>query len=191
MNSIPGQGSKIPPILCADKTNQPNKQTTITTEKKTKKQKKNTLHNSSSLILWPEGRINSVLPLFSSRILNVPDCRKLVGTPYDPLYPPCISFLKSKRIIQIWILNSDQNSHQTACVWGGALGTCLLDTGALDLLTIPSGSNRTILDSPHHPTWEKNPPLIQPNSYTEWGHYDPGCFSQLSVKHFYVSQFID
>ena len=150
MNSIPGQGSKNPPILCAAKTNQPNKQTN---NNNNRKKKKKTLHNSYSLIRWPEGRINYILSLVSSRILSVPDCRKVVGTPYDPLYPPCFSFLKSKKITQIWILNSDQNSHQTLCVWDGALGTCLLDARALDLLTTPLGSSRTILDSPPHPTW--------------------------------------
>lgn len=172
MNSTPGQGSKIPPILRAAKTNQPNKQATITTEKQNKTKD---LHNSSSLFRWPEGRINFIQSLFSSRILNVPDSRKLIGIPYDLLYLPCISFLKSERITQIWILNSYKNSHQTLCVWGGALGTCLLDTRALDLLTTPLGSSRTILDI--HPILPRKRTHLSFSPTPEWGCYDPGCFS--------------
>lgn len=141
-----------PPILCVAKTNQPTNQTTITTGKKKKKPFIIPLVSSGG-----PRRINCILSLVSSRILSVPDCRKVVRTPYDPLYPPRFSFLKSEKITQIWILNSDQNSHQTPCVWDGALWTCLLDARALDLLTTPLGSRRTIL-RPVHP--------IQPGKIT-------------------------
>lgn len=97
-------------------------------------------------------RINCILSLVSSRILSVPDCRKVVRTPYDPLYPPRFFLSKSGKInpkSEFWI-QIKFTSDPVCLGWG--LWTCLLDAGAL-ICSLPLSSRRTILDSPPHPTW--------------------------------------